>query len=101
MQSNSSHLDTDKPKTGREKMKNIQVSIICGVIAIVAISCSLGVASDIFATSTFSAFWWIPRESAYYATFTVLAIGGGAFILGITYWLQRNYEKIKIPKKTE
>jgi hypothetical protein len=79
-------------------MKKIQIAIICGVIALIAIGWSLGVASDTFATSTFSAFWWIPRETAYYATFTVLAIGGGAFMLGITYWLQRNDEKTKIPK---
>jgi hypothetical protein len=85
-------------------LRNIQLAIIFGVIALIAIGWSLGVASDLFAISTFSAFWWIPRETAFYATFTVLAIGGGAFMLGLSYWLQRNDEKIKIPKtqqKTE
>jgi hypothetical protein len=55
-------------------MKNIQIAIICGVIALIAIGWSIGVASDIFATSMFSVFWWIPRETAFYATFTVLAM---------------------------
>ncbi len=76
-------------------MKNIQIAIICGVIALVAIGWSLGVASDLFATDTFAMFMWIPRETAYYAVFTVLAVGGGALMLGMSYWLQRNDEKIR------
>jgi hypothetical protein len=82
-------------------MKNIQIAIICGVIALIAIGWSIGVVSDIFATSTFSAFWWIPRETAFYATFTVLDIGGGALMLGMSYWLQRKDEKTKIPKTNQ
>jgi len=74
-------------------MKKIYTATICAAIAIFTIFWSLGDATDLFAQPAFSAFWWLSYESAHYAEFVALSIGGALLLLFVNYWTLHKEKK--------
>jgi hypothetical protein len=73
-----------------KKLTNVQLALICIVIAVLAIVWTAGVASDAFGSSAFSMFWWLSRTDAYSAVIIVApALIGATVILGEYFLLNR------------
>jgi hypothetical protein len=70
-------------------MKKKHLSILCLAVATLTILWSIGVQSDLFANSAFSAFYWLSYQDAHNLAFFIPSIGAAALLFGIDFWFVR------------
>ncbi len=80
---------------GGEKTKKLHLLIISIAVTAATFFWGIGVGTDLFASTAFSSFWWLSYETAHYAQFVALSIGGAAMLLAVNFWFVHNDEKRK------